>query len=56
MKRFRAEGDFLLRALVNLISFNRSHIHQMERDFTDFEKLAEPTRTASRDPPGALFR
>jgi succinate dehydrogenase/fumarate reductase flavoprotein subunit len=41
MKRFRAEGDFLLRALVNLVSCNRSQIHQLERALTDFEKLAE---------------
>jgi hypothetical protein len=41
MKRFRAEGDFLLRALVNLVSFNRSQIHQLERDLTEFQKLTE---------------
>jgi hypothetical protein len=41
MKRFRAEGDFLLRALVNLVSCNRSQIHELERDLTDFEKLTE---------------
>jgi hypothetical protein len=41
VKRFRAEGDFLLRALVNLVSSNRSQIHQLERDLTDFEKLTE---------------
>jgi hypothetical protein len=40
-KRFRAEGDFLLRTLVNLVSCNRSQIHQLERELVDFEKLAE---------------
>ena len=30
MKRFRVEGDFLLRALTNLISTGRSRIHQLE--------------------------
>jgi hypothetical protein len=41
MKRFRAEGDFLLRALINLVSSSRSQIHQLERELTDFEKLTE---------------
>src|SRR6516165_5200608 len=40
MKRFRAEGDFLVRALVNLISQCRSQIHQFEHDFEELEKLA----------------
>jgi succinate dehydrogenase/fumarate reductase flavoprotein subunit len=31
----------LLRALVNLVSYNRSQIHQLERDLSEFEKLAE---------------
>lgn len=39
-ERFRAEVDFLLRTLVNRVSCNRSQIHQLERDLTDFEKLA----------------
>lgn len=39
MKRFRAEGDFLLRALVDLISQCRSQIHQIEQDFAELEKL-----------------
>jgi hypothetical protein len=41
MKRFRAEGDFLLRALVNLVSCNRSQIHQLERELAEFENLVE---------------
>jgi hypothetical protein len=41
MKRFRAEGDFLLRSLVSLVSFNRSQIHQLKRDLSEFEKLTE---------------
>jgi len=41
MRRFRAEGDFLLRALVDLISCSRSQIHQLERELTEFEKLAD---------------
>ena len=40
MKRFRAEGDFLLRALTDLISQCRSEIHQLGRDFAELEKLA----------------
>ena len=40
MKRFRAEGDFLLRALVDLISQCRSQIHQLGQDFEELEKLA----------------
>jgi hypothetical protein len=39
-KRFRAEGDFLLRALTDLISQCRSQIHQFGRDFEELEKLA----------------
>ena len=39
MKRFRAEGDFLLRALTDLISQCRSHIHQLEHEFEELEKL-----------------
>jgi hypothetical protein len=41
MKRFRAEGDFLLRALVNLVSCSRSQIYQLECELTDFDKLTE---------------
>ena len=40
MKRFRAEGDFLLRALTDLISQCRSQIHQLGKDFEELEKLA----------------
>ena len=39
-KRFRAEGDFLVRALVDLISQCCSQIHQLGRDFEELEKLA----------------
>jgi hypothetical protein len=41
MKRFRAESDFLLRAPVDLVSYNRSQIHQLERGLSQFEKLTE---------------
>ena len=40
MKRFRAEGDFLLRALVDLISQCRSQIYQLEQEFEELQKLA----------------
>ena len=39
MKRFRAEGDFLLRSLVDLITQCRSQIHQLDHDFDELEKL-----------------
>jgi hypothetical protein len=41
LKRFRAEGDFLIRALVNLVSTNRSQIHRLETEFTELAKLAD---------------
>jgi hypothetical protein len=40
MKRFRAEGDFLVRALTDLVSQCRSQIHQLEHEFEELEKLA----------------
>jgi hypothetical protein len=46
MKRFRAEGDFLVRALTDLITQCRSQIHQFGQDFEELEKLA-----AERDLP-----
>ena len=39
-KRFRAEGDFLVRTLVDLISQCCSQIHQLGSDFEELEKLA----------------
>jgi predicted nucleic acid-binding protein len=39
MKRFRAEGDFLVRALVDLISRCRAHLGRVEREFADLERL-----------------
>ena len=39
-KRFRADGDSLLRALTDLISQRRSQIHQLGQDFAELEKLA----------------
>ena len=39
LKRFRVEGDFLVRALTDLITLCRSQIHQLEREFEDLEKL-----------------
>jgi hypothetical protein len=41
MKRFRAEGDFLLRALANLISQSRSQVHLLEHEPTQFSELVE---------------
>src|SRR6201987_6373433 len=40
MKRFRAEGDFLLGAITDLISQCRSQIHQLGQYFEQLEKLA----------------
>jgi hypothetical protein len=39
LKRFRAEGDFLVRALTDLISQSRSQIHQLEHEFQELVKL-----------------
>jgi hypothetical protein len=38
-KRFRAEGDFLVRALVDLISHCRAHLGRLESEFADLERL-----------------
>ena len=40
MKRFRAQGDFLVRALVDLIVQCRSQIGRLENEFAELEKLA----------------
>src|SRR6516162_11456402 len=48
MKRFRAEGDFLVRALTDLITQCRSQIHRLGQDFEELEKLAAE-RELSRD-------
>jgi hypothetical protein len=40
MKRFRAEGDFLLRALVNSISISRAQIYRLETGLSEVEELA----------------
>ena len=39
LQRFRAEGDFLVRALTDLVSQCRSQIHQLEHEFQELEKL-----------------
>jgi hypothetical protein len=39
LQRFRAEGDFLVRALTDLVSQCRSQIHQLEHEFEELEKL-----------------
>lgn len=39
-KRFRAEGDFLVRALVDLVVQCRSQIGRLESEFAELEKLA----------------
>lgn len=41
MKRFRAEGDFLIRTLVTLVSTNRSYIHHLETELSELAKLAD---------------
>jgi hypothetical protein len=41
LKRFRAEGDFLIGALVTLVSTNRSHIHRLETELGEIAKLAD---------------
>jgi hypothetical protein len=38
-KRFRAEGNFLVRALVDLISHCRAHLGRLEGEFADLERL-----------------
>jgi hypothetical protein len=38
-KRFRAEGDFLVRALVDLIAHCRAHLGRLEGEFADLERL-----------------
>jgi hypothetical protein len=38
-KGFRAEGDFLVRALVDLISHCRAHLGRLEGEFADLERL-----------------
>jgi hypothetical protein len=40
MKRFRAEGDFLLRALVDSITVSRTQIHRLETALAELEQLA----------------
>jgi hypothetical protein len=40
MKRFRAEGDFLLRAFVNSITTSRTQIHRVENALAELEMLA----------------
>ena len=39
-KRFRAEGDFLVRALVDLTSQCRAHLGRLEGEFADLERSA----------------
>ena len=39
MKRFRSEGDSLLRALTDLISQCRSQIHRLEHEFEELKRL-----------------
>jgi hypothetical protein len=41
MKRFRAEGDFLVRALVDFVVECRSQIGRLESEFAELEKLAD---------------
>jgi len=39
-KRLRAEGDFLLRPLVNSITTSRAQIHRLESALSELEELA----------------
>src|SRR5215469_13041791 len=48
-KRFRAEGDFLVRALVNLISTSRSHIDRLETEFAELARLANDLPDVPRE-------
>src|ERR1700748_3573413 len=38
-KRFRSEGDFLVRALVDVLSHCRAHLGRLEGEFADLERL-----------------
>ena len=49
LKRFRAEGDFLVRALVNVVSTSRSHIHRLETEFAELAKLADQLPDVPRE-------
>src|SRR5215471_16458946 len=49
LKRFRAEGDFLIRTLVNLISTSRSHVHRLETELRDLAKLADALPDVPRE-------
>jgi len=49
LKRFRAEGDFLIRALVNLVSTSRSHIHRLETEFAELARLADQLADVPRE-------
>jgi hypothetical protein len=42
MKRFRSEGDFLLRALVSSITISRTQIRRLETELGELEELAGP--------------
>ena len=55
MNLFLAEGDFLVRALTDLISQCRSQIHQLEHEFEELEKLVGE-REVPRDVLQALHR
>ena len=50
-KRFRAEGDFLVRALVDLVVQCRSEIGRLESEFVKLEKLA-----GKQELPGDVLR
>ena len=49
LKRFRAEGDFLIRALVTLVSTNRAHIHRLETELGEIAKLADQLPDVPRE-------
>jgi hypothetical protein len=48
-KRFRAEGDFLVRALVDLISRCRAHLGRLESEFADLGDIPTKVRKTPRN-------
>jgi len=50
LKRFRSEGDFLIRGLTDLVSQCRSQIHQLEHEFEELEELVGEREDSARRP------
>src|ERR1700680_2481194 len=49
MKRFRAEGDFLIRTLQTLVSTSRTQIHRLETELAELTKLADQQSCVPRE-------